>query len=68
MFESIDLALRTALVRVQPKKPFASEIWLLIILTILIIWLVGRSLTPIGLIALVSALTVIALLAIRKWR
>jgi hypothetical protein len=68
MFESIDLALGTALVRVQPKNPFASEIWLLIILTVFIIWLVGRWLTPIGLIALVSALTVIALLAIRKWR
>jgi hypothetical protein len=68
MPESIDLVVGTALVRAQPKNPFASEIWLLIILTILIIWLVGRSLTPIGLIAFVSALTVIALLAIRKRR
>ncbi len=68
MPKSLDLVVGTALVQVQPKKPFAAEIWLLIILTILIIWLVGRFLTLIGLIALVSALTVIALLAIRKRR
>jgi hypothetical protein len=68
MPELMDLVWGTALVRVQPKNPFTSEIWLLLILTLLIVWLVGRSLTRIGLIALVSALTVIALLAIRKRR
>jgi len=58
--------LGTALVSLQPKKPFAAELWLLIILTVLIIWLVGRFLTLIGLIALVTALTVIALIALWK--
>lgn len=68
MPESREGVVGTALVGVQAKKPFAAELGLLIILTLLIIWLVGRFLTLTGLIALITALTGIALLALWKRR